>query len=157
VNFAQQAKPFGFFKSKIYVSGGEVASHEIAGKMGNDYPDNVWSNTYELWYHSPTPAHKAFQEKLAKLSGKKETAMWPVLAWIGVKFYATAATKAKSFDTDKIIKALEGLTIDTPVGSRTIDPKTHQANTGQFWGPMVKKKGVKYRVMDPVTFIPAKL
>jgi branched-chain amino acid transport system substrate-binding protein len=157
VNFAQQAKPFGFFKNKIYVSGGEVASHEIAGKMGNDYPDNVWSNTYELWYHSPTPAHAKFQANLAKLSGNKETPMWPVLAWTGVKFYAAAATKAKSTEADKVIKALEGLTIDTPVGSRTIDAKTHQANTGQFWGPMVKKKGSPYRVMDPVTFIPAKL
>ena len=38
-----------------------------------------------------------------------------------------------------------------------IDPKTHQANTGQFWGPMVKKSGVDYRVMSPVTFYPAKL
>jgi branched-chain amino acid transport system substrate-binding protein len=157
VNFAQQAKPFGFFKNKTYVSGGEVASHEIAGKMGSDYPDNVWSNTYELWYHSPTPAHAEFQANLAKLSGNKETPMWPVLAWIGVKFYATAANNAKSVEADKVIKALEGLTIETPVGSRTIDAKTHQANTGQFWGPMVKKEGQPYRVMDPVTFIPAKL
>ena len=83
--------------------------------------------------------------------------MWPVLAWIGVKFYATAATNAKSFDAEKVAKALEGLSIETPVGKRTIDAKTHQANTGQFWGPMVKKKGVKYRMMDPVTFIDAKL
>jgi branched-chain amino acid transport system substrate-binding protein len=157
VNFAQQARPFGFFKSKKYVSGGEVASQEIAGKMGKDYPDNVWSNTYELWYSSPTPAHTKFQAALSKLQGKKETPMWPVLAWIGVKFYATAATNAKSFDAEKVAKALEGLSIETPVGKRTIDAKTHQANTGQFWGPMVKKKGVKYRMMDPITFIDAKL
>ncbi len=157
VNFAQQARPFGFFKSKKYVSGGEIASQEIAGKMGADYPDNVWSNTYELWYSSPTPAHKKFQAALPKLQGKKETPMWPVLAWIGVKFYATAAANAKSFDAEKVAKALEGLSIETPVGKRTIDAKTHQANTGQFWGPMVKKKGVKYRMMDPVTFIDAKL
>jgi len=157
VNFAQQARPFGFFKSKKYVSGGEVASQEIAGKMGKDYPDNVWSNTYELWYSSPTPAHTKFQKALSKLQGKKETPMWPVLAWIGVKFYATAASNAKSFEAEKVAKALEGLSIETPVGKRTIDAKTHQANTGQFWGPMVKKKGVKYRMMDPITFIDAKL
>ena len=49
------------------------------------------------------------------------------------------------------------MTLDTPVGSRTIDPKTHQANTGQFWGPMVKKEGFAYRVMDPVTYIPPEI
>ena len=101
--------------------------------------------------------HKEFQAALAKLQGQKETPMWPVLAWIGVKFYATAVEKAKSTDAAKVAKALEGLTIDTPVGERTIDAKTHQANTGQFWGPMVNKKGVGYRMMEPVTFIPAEL
>jgi hypothetical protein len=60
-------------------------------------------------------------------------------------------------DADKLAAGLEGLSIDTPVGKRTIDPKTHQANAGQFWGPMVKKDGVDYRVMNPVTFYPATL
>ena len=83
--------------------------------------------------------------------------MWPVLSWTGVKFYAAAANKAGSIDSDKVAQALEGLTIETPVGPRTIDPKTHQADTGQFWGPMVLKSGAEYRVMDPVTYIPAKI
>lgn len=157
VNFAQQAKPFGFFEQKKYISGGEIASHEIAGKMGPDYPDNVWSNTYELWYDDPTPMHKTFHEALSKRMGTKETAMWPVLAWTGVKFYAAAAAKAGNTDADAISKALEGMSIDTPVGKRTIDPKTHQADTGQFWGPMVKKDGENYRVMNPVTYIPAEI
>jgi branched-chain amino acid transport system substrate-binding protein len=157
VNFAQQAKPFGLFDKVTYISGGEIASHEIAGKMGKDYPDNVISNTYELWYDHTFPAHEKFQADLAKRSGTKETAMWPVLAWIGVKFYAAAAEKAGSLEADKIAAALEGLSIDTPVGPRTIDPKTHQADAGQFWGPMVFKDSAEYRVMNPVTYYPAKL
>jgi branched-chain amino acid transport system substrate-binding protein len=157
VNFAQQAKPFGLFQQITYVSGGEIASHEIAGKMKGDYPDNVWSNTYELWYDHYDPSHVKFQEELARRSGTKETAMWPVLAYIGVKFIAAAAEKAGSMDADKLAVALEGLSISTPVGQRTIDPKTHQADTGQFWGPMVKKAGRDYRMMDPITYIPAKI
>ena len=157
VNFAQQAKPFGLFDRVTYISGGEIASHEIAGKMGKDYPDNVISNSYELWYDHTFPGHKKFQADLAKRSGKKETAMWPVLAYIGVKFIEAAGNKAGTMDADNFAAALEGMTIKTPVGDRTIDSKTHQANTGQFWGPMVKKSGVDYRVMSPVTWYPAKL
>jgi ABC-type branched-subunit amino acid transport system substrate-binding protein len=157
VDFAKQAKPFGLFDQVKYITGGEIASHEIAGKMKGDYPDNVWSNTYELWYHHHDPSHIAFQEKLAKRSGKKETAMWPVLAYIGVKMVAAAAEKAGSMEADKLIGGLEGMSISTPVGQRTINPKTHQADAGQFWGPMVKKSGVDYRVMSPVTYIPAKI
>ena len=157
VNFAQQAKPFGFFQQKKYVTGGEIASHEIAGKMGKDYPDNVWSNTYELWYDDYVPMHKTFHAALEKRLGTKETPMWPALAWTGVKFYAAAAQKAGSIDSDKVSAALKGLSIETPMGKRTINPKDHQADTGQFWGPMVKKDGVDYRVMDPITYIPAKI
>ena len=155
VNFAQQAKPFGLFERAKYISGGEIASHEIAGQMGEDYPDNVWSNTYELWYDHHDPSHVEFQAAVAEKAGTNETAMWPVLTYIGVKFYAAAAEKAGSTDSDAIAEALKGLSIDTPVGPRTINPDDHQADTGQFWGPMVKKEGVDYRVMDPITYIPA--
>ena len=92
---------------------------------------------------------------MAEKAGTNETAMWPVLAYIGVKFYAAAATKAGSIESDAIAEALKGLSIDTPVGPRTISADDHQADTGQFWGPMVKKEGVSYRVMDPITYIPA--
>ena len=155
VNFSQQAKPFGLFSRVKYVSGGEIASHEIAGEMGDNYPDNVWSNTYELWYDHFDPSHEAFQQEVARRSGTDETAMWPVLAYIGVQFFAAAAEKAGSVESDAIAAALKGLGIDTPVGPRTIDPETHQADTGQFWGPMVRKEGVPYRMMDPITYIPA--
>jgi branched-chain amino acid transport system substrate-binding protein len=156
VDFAQQASPFGLFDQiKAYISGGEVASHEIAGKMGDDYPPNVISNTYELWYHANSDNHKAFQEKIAERSGTKETAMWPVLTYTGVNFYAEAVRKSGGTASEGIIKALEGMTIETPVGPRTINADDHQANTGQFWGPMVKREGFSYKVMHPVTYIPA--
>ncbi len=155
ITFSQQAKPFGLFEKVKYITGGEIGSHEIAGKMKGDFPNNVWSNTYELWYNHHDPSHVAFQKALAERSGTKETAMWPVLAYIGVKMIAAAAEKAGSLDSDKLAAALKGLTISTPVGSRTIAAKDHQANTGQFWGPMVKKPGADYRVMDPVKYYPA--
>ncbi len=158
VDFAQQASPFGLFDQiKAYISGGEVASHEVAGTMGDDYPPNVISNTYELWYHAVSPNHKAFQEKVAAKAGTKETPMWPVLAYIGVNFYAEAVKQSGGTAADGVIKALEGMTIDTPVGERTINAADHQANSGQFWGPMVKKDGFTYKVMDPVTYIPAEI
>jgi branched-chain amino acid transport system substrate-binding protein len=157
VNFAQQAKPFGLFQKVKYISGGEIASHEVAGKMGEDYPDNVWSNTYELWYDDFDPLHKPFHVEMSKRLGTVETPMWPVLAYIGVKMWVAAVEKAQSFDTDKVIAALEGMSIKTPVGPRTIDPKTHQADTGQFWGPMVKKAGASYRVMNPIKYYEAKI
>ena len=114
VNFAQQAKPFGLFDQAKYISGGEIASHEIAGQMGEDYPDNVWSNTYELWYDHHDPSHVEFQAAVAAKAETNETAMWPVLAYIGVKFYAAAAEKAGSTDADAIAEGPSRGSASTP-------------------------------------------
>jgi branched-chain amino acid transport system substrate-binding protein len=155
--FAQQAKPVGLFEKMKFIGGGEVGSHEIAGQLKTDYPDNVISNTYELWYFSRDPSHKVFQAALAKRLGTEETPMWSMLAYNGVMFVAAAMEKAKSTDPDKVVAALEGLTIGTPVGPLTIDAKTHQSNIGQFWGPMAKAAGHEYREMSPIEYIQPKL
>ena len=156
VSWVKQASPLGFFDKIKWISGGEIAAHEIAGELKGEYPDNVVSNTYELWYHSVDDSHRAFQQALAKKLGTGETPQWSLLGYNGVLFAAAAIEKAQSLDPDKIAAALEGLSIGTPVGPLTIDPKTHQSNTGQFWGPMVKKPGKEYRVMEPVEFIQPK-
>jgi branched-chain amino acid transport system substrate-binding protein len=156
VSWVKQAKPLGFFDKIKWISGGEIASHEIAGELKEDYPDNVIANTYELWYHAQDPSHKPFQAALAKKLNTQETPQWALLGYIGVKYVAAAMEKAKSTEADKVAAALEGMTIGTPVGALTIDAKTHQANIGQFWGPMVKKPGRAYRMMDPAEYIQPK-
>jgi ABC-type branched-subunit amino acid transport system substrate-binding protein len=156
VSWVKQAKPLGFFDKIKWISGGEIASHEIAGELKEDYPDNVVANTYELWYHAQDPSHKAFQASLAKKLNTQETPQWALLGYIGVYYVAAAMEKAKSTDSDKVAAALEGLTIGTPVGPLTIDAKTHQANIGQFWGPMVKKPDRAYRMMEPAEYIQPK-
>jgi len=97
--------------------------------------------------------HKEFQAKLAKRLNTPETPQWAMLGYNGVLFAAAAIEKAKSLDPDKIAEALEGMALETPVGKLTIDPKTHQANIGQFWGPMVKKADRPYRMMEPAEYI----
>ena len=52
VSWVKQAAPLGFFNKIKWISGGEIGSHEIAGELKGEYPDNVISNTYELWYHA---------------------------------------------------------------------------------------------------------
>ena len=153
VSWVKQAAPLGFFNKIKWISGGEIGSHEIAGELKAEYPDNVVSNTYELWYHANDPSHAAFQAKLAKKLNTQETPQWAVLGYIGVMYTAQAMEKAKSTEADKVAAALEGLKISTPVGPLTIDAKTHQSNIGQFWGPMVKKADRAYRMMEPAEYI----
>jgi branched-chain amino acid transport system substrate-binding protein len=154
INVAQQGRPFGLFEQVKYISGGEIGSHEIASEMKGNYPDNVWSNAYELWYHSHSPLHEAFRQKLVERFDTPYTPSWPTLGYIGVQFIGAAIEKAGSTTPEALSAAFKGLSVDTPVGRRTIDPATHQANTGQFWGPMKTSDQYDFRVMDPVTYIP---
>ncbi len=154
VNFVQQAKPFGLFNQITLINGGEAGGQEVAGRMGDGYPDNVIANAYEVWYHDPVPAHRGFQEALAEKTGGKATNNYPVLGYTVVQFAAEAARKAGSTDGAALAAALSGLTIETPVGERTLDAETHQSNTGQFWGPMHWNAELGQRIMDPVSYIP---
>ncbi len=136
IAMAKQGKTFGLFDAKKFIWGAEVGSHEMAGKLGTDYPVNMTAAAYDLWYHEISADHTAFHSRLAVLEGSEQVNMYPVLTYQQVMFLAAGIAAAGSTDGDKLSAALEGLTINTPLGERTIDAETHRVNTGEFWGPM---------------------
>jgi len=90
---------------------------------------------------------------LAVLEGTKETKMYPVTTYIAIQFIAEAVRKAGSADPQAMAKALVGLSVETPLGTRTIDPDNHRTNTGEFWGPMVTVEGSEAKQMSPATYL----
>jgi len=66
---------------------------------------------------------------------------------------AEGVKKAGGTDSDKVTKALEGLTFDTPVGKRTFNAKTHETEAGEFWSEMVKDPKVPFAVMKKAEYI----
>lgn len=156
VTFAKQAVPLGYFKALSYnfVGAGEAGSIESAKAMGPDYPAGIWSNTYDLfdWPAGP-PAHKAYVERLKAYTKQEHPSSWPITGYISMQFLVEAIRKAGSVESDKVAKALLGLTIDTPIGKQTIREKDHQANRGQFWGKMKMDPKFPFAVMENVTYI----
>jgi branched-chain amino acid transport system substrate-binding protein len=155
IGFAQQAAPFGLFDRLEVIMAGEVGSVEIARQMGDEMPEGLWTNAYELFYSPVGPKHEAFMERLRERTGEEHTLSWPVVGYVGTQFLVEAIREAGSTDTQDVIEALRGLTIDTPVGEQTINPDTHEANRGQFWGPMKSSDDYPFKVIEPATWIPA--
>ncbi len=156
--FAKQGKTFGFFDRVTYVSAGEIASPEVAEQMGDDMPSGIWANSYEVFYFPATEEHNVYVEEVKKRTGDKYPDSWPITGYIAMQFLAEAIKKAGSTDTDAVIKALEGLSIETPIGRQTIRASDHQANRGQFWGQMTNSPvipGYSSKIMNPVEYIPA--
>jgi branched-chain amino acid transport system substrate-binding protein len=156
LTFAKQAKPLGYFDAVKYnfIGVGEAGSPESAKTMGADYPVGIWGNSYDAFYWEDSPAaHKDWVQRLAKYTKDDHPSSWPIQGYIGMQFLAEAIKKANSVESDKVSKALLGLTIDTPVGKQTIREKDHQANRGQLYGKMVKDPKYPFAIMKPVTYV----
>lgn len=155
--FAKQAAPFGFFDQVTYVAAGEVGSPEISEQLADEMPQGMWANSYEVFYSSNSPTHAEYVEALKAKEGKEYTSSFPISGYIGMQFLAEAIREAGTTDTDAVIAALEGLTVQTPVGELTIRESDHSANRGQFWGEMNPSDdpNYPYLVMNPVEYMPA--
>ncbi|MGQ7846613.1 ABC transporter substrate-binding protein [Granulosicoccus sp. 3-233] len=155
--FAKQAKPFGFFDQLEFVSAGEVGAPLVSENMGKDMPAGIWTNSYELFYYPDTPEHNAYVKELKAYLGSEHPPSWPSTGYIAAKWVLEGVRAAGDVNADAVIAALEGLTIDTPIGKQTMRASDHQANRGQFWGQMSDSEDESYpfKVLNPVEYVPA--
>jgi branched-chain amino acid transport system substrate-binding protein len=156
VTFAKQAKPLKYFDAVKYnfIGVGEAGSPESTKAMGAEYPIGIWGNSYDAFYWDEAPpAHKDYTERLAKFLNDPYPSSWAIQTYIAMQFLVEAITKAGSTDSDKVSKALLGLTVDTPHGKMTLREKDHQLNRGQLYGKTVKDPKYPFAIMKPVTYV----
>jgi branched-chain amino acid transport system substrate-binding protein len=102
-----------------------------------------------------TPEAKKLEESFYEKSG-----VWPVeqiwYAYKGVVLWAEAVKKAGSIDTDKVIKAFEGMKWNGPTGTVTMRAQDHQLMQPMIVGQVVKKtKYYDHPYLKPLQIIPA--
>jgi len=114
-----------------------------------------------LWYYPDTPANKAFVKKYYEYSKKfghpdpYPSGLGSFGGYSSAKFLTEAILKAGSVKTDKVIKALEGLTIQTSLGPIKMRACDHQAMTPTFWGETAKVPGYPFPVLKNIVMTPA--
>jgi branched-chain amino acid transport system substrate-binding protein len=156
VTFSKQAKALGYFDVLKYnfIGLGEAGSPETTKSMGQDYPVGIWGNSYDAFYwDTASPAHRDYTARLARFTKDEYPSSWAIQGYIAMQFLTEAIKKAGGTDSDKVAKALLGLTVETPVGSLTIREKDHQANRGQLYGRTVKDAQYPFPIMKPVTYV----
>jgi branched-chain amino acid transport system substrate-binding protein len=154
VTLAKQAAPLGYFKSinNRLVDGGEVGTTDAAIALGADYPYGIWSDAYDpvIWPDNEPAEHKVFSENLKTFTKEKYASGWAIMGYSSIYSLVEGIKKAGSTNSDKVAKALAGLTFDTPVGKRTFNAVTHETEMGEFWGQMVKDDRYPFAIMkDP--------
>jgi len=154
VTLAKQATPLGYFKAinNRLVDGGEVGTTDAAIALGADYPYGIWSDAYDpvIWPENEPPAHKAYIENLKAFTKEQYASGWAIMGYASILAIVEGIKKANSVDSDKVAKAMLGLSFDTPIGRLTFDEKTHETAMGEFWGQMVKDSRYPFAIMkDP--------
>jgi len=156
VTFAKQAKPLGYFDAIKYnfFGAGEAASPETTKSMGADYPVGIWGNSYDAFYWTEgPPAHREYVARISKYLKDEYPSSWAIQGYIGMQALTEAIKKAGGTESDKVSKALLGLTIDTPHGKLTLREKDHQANRAQLYGKTVKDPKYPFAIMKPAVYV----
>jgi branched-chain amino acid transport system substrate-binding protein len=157
VTLAKQAGPLGYFKAinNRMIDGAEVGTVDEAEALGADYPFGIVSDAYDpvIWGEGEPAEHKVFIENLKKAMNNQYGSGWAVMGYMAVVAISEGVKKAGSTESDKVSKALLGLSFDTPVGKRTIDEKTHETLAGEFWSEMVKDPKSPFAVMKKPVYL----
>jgi branched-chain amino acid transport system substrate-binding protein len=155
----KQVKLFGL-PDKVPVFAFGLADSVFPKALKESMPTDVYGGSNYLWYYPDSSENKAFVKKCQEFSekmGKPD----PHPSGIGVfsgyccaKFLTEALVKAGTTETEKVIKAMEGLSIDTPIGQIKMRACDHQAETPAFWGKIIQVEGYPFPVIKQVITTP---
>jgi branched-chain amino acid transport system substrate-binding protein len=154
--FVREGKLRGLFEGREVVSllSGEPESLD---PLKDEAPEG-WIVTGYPWYAIDTPEHRRFVNAYrAKYNDYPR--LGSVVGYNTFKAIATIIGKAGSTDTEKMIAAAEGITVDSPTGPFTFRAIDHQATMGAYVGRTALKDGqgimVNWRYADGADYMPS--
>ena len=154
--FVREGNTRGLFQGREVVSV-LTGEPEYLDPLKDETP-NGWIVTGYPWYGIQTPEHTAFFVAYHKKYNDYPR-LGSVVGYSAIKSVAAGVKKAKSSETEKLIKAFEGLQVDTPFGKITYRPEDHQSTMGAFVGKTKLDKGkgvmVDYQYFDGAKFQPS--
>lgn len=152
VPFLKAAKTTGF-NEKVPFFMHTATELSTLKPLGLEAPEGVIGTSNYFFYHPDTAANKAFVEKF-KASYDRVPAVGAVYGFMAADFISKAYEKAGEKDTEKFVDALEGLTVETPVGPVTMRAYDHQAMLPMFMGTTKKVAGYDFLVATDIVTIP---
>lgn len=154
VNFQKAAKATGL-SQKIPFYQHTAQELSVVQPQGVNGPEGVYGTSNYLFYYPETPANKAFVEEFRKVY-KRYPRIGALTGYMTAQFIAAGYQKAQKVDTESFIKAMEGLSLDSPVGPLAIRACDHQLELPVYWGVTKLDKNLGFLVSSGTQTIPAK-
>jgi branched-chain amino acid transport system substrate-binding protein len=140
VNFQKAAKATGL-SQKIPFYQHTAIELSVLKPQGQNAPEGVYGTANYFFYYPDTPANKAFVDEFKKMYNR-EPRIGALSGYMTAQFIAEGYKKAGKINTEGLIKALEGMSLDSPVGPLAIRGCDHQLELPMYFG--VTKKDPKY-------------
>jgi len=136
--FVREGQTRGLFQGRPVVSllSGEP---EYLDPLRDEAPEG-WIVTGYPWYSIRTPEHDRFL-KAYQGRWKEYPRLGSVVGYVSMMSLAQAIRKAGSTDTEKVIAALRGLPMESPMGRFTWRALDHQATLGAYVGTTAVHQG----------------
>jgi branched-chain amino acid transport system substrate-binding protein len=132
VAFVRQARGTGLFEQVPFLNatGGDVG---VLEELGPEMPEGQWGGARYYFRYPDSEANRRFVERYRARYGGWPTP-WAAMSYDGVQFVAEGLRRAGSRESDALVGALEGMTLDLPRGRVTLRKEDHQAILDMIWG-----------------------
>lgn len=152
VAFTRQARGKALFERVTFLNatGGDVG---VLEELGGDMPEGVLCGARYYFQHPDTEANRRFVERYRTRFGSWPSP-WAEMSYNGVKFVAEGLARAGTRDSDSLVRALEGMTLDLPRGPVTLRPEDHQAILGMVWGRTRRHPDFPFPVLADLQVFP---
>ena len=94
-----------------------------------------------------------FVEKFKKVRGAYPDS-WSVMAYDTLYLFKAAIEKAKTIETEAVIKAMEGTSLDGLRGKFTIRPLDHMGTVPCYQGTIAKDPNYPFKIWKDISRIP---
>lgn len=150
VAFTKQAAPYGFFEKTPFIA---LYDLPVLLALGPDAPEGTLAFGRGCFFMDPNPKMMEFVEKYKKARGAYPDS-WAVQAYDSVYLIKAAVEKAKTTDTESVIKAIEGMAFDSLRGRITIRALDHMGTVPCYQGVIAKDPAYPFKVWKDLSRIP---
>ncbi len=138
VKLVREGNTRGLFKNRVVVSF-LTGEPEYLDPLKDETPEG-WIVTGYPWNAVTIPDHAAFL-KAYQAKYNDYPRLGSVVGYSVMKSAAAILAKAKSTDSEKLVDAAEGISVETPFGPITFRKVDHQSTLGAFIGKTALKDG----------------
>jgi len=152
VNIMKAAKATGFSeKIPMFVHTGTELSTLMP--LGQEAPQGVLGTSNYYFYYPDTPENKAFVKEF-KEAYNRYPRVGALYGYLTAQYIIKGFQKAGKMDTEKLIDALGGFTVDSPVGPVTMRACDHQAELPMFMGVTKTSPDYPFLIAGDIVTIP---